>query len=254
MSDIADTPSPHDPAAANASPGVRPEGVAPAGRPPRTDKRRRGPAPAQRGTPVHPALEQLATLYPALFGAVFRPLKRGIFQELLTAHPEALEREALKAALALHTRSTRYLLAVASGMARHDLAGQPVEAMAPEHVHHALMEVFRRRLGRTPPDQQAALRARVVQDLVRAFEASGLSREAYGELLRGKDETANALLDEALAEAGARHARAEALRRAFTLSGQDIAAFASMYGLDPRDVARTLGRAEAAPATPGITG
>ena len=35
---------------------------------------------------VHPALEQLAALYPHLFGAVFRPLKRGIFQDILAAH------------------------------------------------------------------------------------------------------------------------------------------------------------------------
>ena len=242
MSDLPDTPPPTAPTAGE------PAADAPARRAPRQGGRHRGPAPAKRGAPVHPALEQLATLYPALFGAVFRPLKRGIFQDLLAAHPEAFEREALKTALAQHTRSSRYLGAVASGMARHDLAGQPVEPMAPEHVHHALMEVFKRRLGRTPADQQAALRARVVQDLVRAFEASGLSREAYGERLRGKDEAANTLLDEALAEAAARAAKAEALRRAFTLSGQDIAAFATMYGLDPRDVARTLGRPDT-PAT-----
>ena len=78
-----------------------------------------------------PVLEQLAALHPALFGAQFLPLKRGIFQDLMDAHPEAFEREALKAALSLHTRSTRYLIAVSSGAQRHDLTGQPVEAMAP---------------------------------------------------------------------------------------------------------------------------
>ena len=97
-----------------------------------------GPRAPQR---VHPALEQLAGLYPHLFGAVFRPLKRGIFQDLLAAHPELFEREALKVALGIHTRSTRYLQSVAAGDKRHDLQGQPVEDMAPEHVHHALLEV-----------------------------------------------------------------------------------------------------------------
>jgi ProP effector len=101
-------------------------------------------APRQRRT-VHPMLEQLAAWYPHLFGEVFLPLKRGIFQDLLAAHPEQLERAALKEALAQHTRSTRYLTGVAAGLQRHDLQGQAVEAMAPEHVYQALVEVFRRR-------------------------------------------------------------------------------------------------------------
>lgn len=41
----------------------------------------------------------MAGLYPRLFGEVAVPLKPGIFQDLLAAHPQAFEREALKAAL-----------------------------------------------------------------------------------------------------------------------------------------------------------
>jgi hypothetical protein len=106
------------------------------------------PAPSHTPLRTHPALEQLAGLYPHLFGAVFLPLKRGIFQDLLEAHPKLFERDALKVALGIHTRSTRYLQSVAAGEKRHDLAGQPVEDMAPEHVHHALLELFRRRNAR----------------------------------------------------------------------------------------------------------
>ena len=188
---------------------------------------------------VFPVLERLAAWYPALFGAVFQPLKRGIFQDLMAAHPDDLERDSLKAALALHTRSTRYLVAVASGAQRHDLLGQPVEAMAPEHVHHALLEVFRRRQGRSREDLRPKLRKRMLE----AFEASGLSREAYAELVRSRDEAANTLLDEALAESSGRAARAEALLRAFEASGQSVEAFADMYGLDPQSAARTLEQA-----------
>lgn len=189
---------------------------------------------------VMPVLEQLAALYPGLFGAVFLPLKRGIFQDLQDAHPTVFEREALKAALSLHTRSTRYLSAVSTGQQRHDLQGQPVEAMAPEHVHHALLEVFRRRQGRAHAneDLRPKLRARMVQ----AFEASGMSAVDYATLVRSKDDEANALLDEALAEAQARAAKNEALQRAFTSSGKSVDAFADMYGLDPQAVARMLKR------------
>ncbi len=209
-----------------------------------TDSTADAPQGARKGknrpskTDVLPVLEQLAALYPALFGAQFLPLKRGIFQDLQDAHPEVFEREALKAALSMHTRSTRYLSAVSTGQQRHDLAGKPVEAMAPEHVHHALLEVFRRRHARSNEDLRPKLRQRMVQ----AFEASGLSAVDYATLVRSKDDEANALLDEALAEAQARSAKNEALQRAYASSGKSVDAFADMYGLDPQAVARLLGR------------
>ena len=186
-----------------------------------------------------PTLEKLAQLYPVLFGAVFLPLKRGIFQDLLSAHPEQFERDALKAALSVHTRSTRYLNAVASGLARHDLQGAAVEPMAPEHVYQSLLEVFRRRQAKASEDLSAKLRQRIVQ----AFVASDLSREAYTELVQSKDELANATLEQAMAEAAELDAKAEATRRAFEASGQTVDAFADMYGLHPKAVADALSRA-----------
>jgi ProP effector len=200
-------------------------------------RKKRGPV---RMADVQPVLEQLAALHPPLFGAVFRPLKRGIYQDLLDAHPGVFEAAALKDALAFHTRSTRYLTSVASGQPRHDLQGEVVEPMAPEHVHHALLEVFRRREARGGEDLKAKLRDRIVQ----AFEASGLAREDYDALVRGRDEAANAVLDEALALAAERRAKDEALLRAFEASGgATVEQFAGMYGLDPRAAAKSLERA-----------
>lgn len=213
---------------------AKPRRAGPAQRSPDAAK----PAEARQPRGHHPLLDQLAAFYPHLFGEVFLPLKRGIFQDLLAAHPEVFEREALKAALAFHTRSTRYLSAVAAGQQRHDLQGQAVEAMAPEHVHHALLEVFRRRQGRSHEDLGPKLRERIVQ----AFEASGLSRADYAALVHSRDEAANAVLDEALAEAAARAARDEALLQAFEASKQTVEAFADMYGMDPRAAALTLER------------
>lgn len=197
-------------------------------------------APKRPAKPdVFPVLDKMAALYPQLFGAVFLPLKRGIFQDLLEAHPDAFERDSLKAALSMHTRSTRYLTAVAAGEQRHDLQGQPVEAMAPEHVHHALLEVFRRRQMRGKED----LRPKLIARIVVAFEASGLTPLAYAELVRSRDEGANAVLDEAMAEAEARAAKTEALLQAFKASGKPVDEFADMYGMDPRAVSRMLARA-----------
>lgn len=200
-------------------------------------QRTTGAAPARH----HPLLDQLATLCPALFGETLRPLKRGIFEDLLAAHPEVLERDALKTALGLHARSTRYLTVVASGQPRHDLSGQPVEALTPEQVHHALIEVFRRRGARSREDLRPKLRQRIAQ----AFEASGLSSEAYVEQMNGRDEEVNQLTRDAVAESSQRTAREDALLRAFDASGKPLNEFAEMYGLHVLDANRTLERARA---------
>lgn len=213
-----------------------------------------GAAPARAPRAIPPALETLAGLYPHLFGAVFRPLKRGIFQDLLAAHPDAFEKEELKVALGVHTRSTRYLQSVAAGDKRHNLQGEVVEDMAPEHVHQALLEVYRRRKGRGTDDLLPKLRNRMIV----AFEASGLSREDYTALVAGRDEAANTILEEAFAQWAERNAKDEALLRAFEASGSTPEQFADMYGMDQRAVGQMLARGRklrepvVAPAEPAV--
>ena len=183
-------------------------------------------------------LERLFQLHPKMFGARFLPLKLGAFQDILALHPDEFKREDLKIALGLHARSTRYLEAVASGHQRHDLHGEPVEPVAPEHVHHAILEVFRRRQARTQDDLRPQLKARLID----AIEASALSREDYTMMAaRMQDDVANAVLDEAFAEIGIRTAKREALRSAFESSGKSVEEFAEMYGMAPKEVRRALG-------------
>jgi len=196
----------------------------------------------QRARKVHPALEKLFELYPNMFGARFLPLKLGVFQDLLEKHPDDFKKDDLKVALGLHARSTRYLEAVAAGLARHDLDGNVVEPVAPEHVHHAILELHRRRAQRSGED----LRPQLVARIARAVEASGLDREAYAVLVRSRDEETNAVLDEALAELARQAAKREALLRAFEASGRSSEhEFAEMYGMDADEVGRTLARARA---------
>lgn len=186
--------------------------------------------------PVHPLLHKLFELYPRLFGARFLPLKVGIFEDLVAAHPEALPAADLKVALGLHTRSTRYIEAVASGLPRHDLQGKPVQPAAPEHVHHAILELYKRRSGKAP--EQA--RQRAVAQLAAAIEASGLSREDYRERFTSPDDDVHAMMEEALSVVAQKGARREALRNAFKASGKNAAEFAEMYGLDPKEAKRLL--------------
>ncbi|RZM00372.1 MAG: hypothetical protein EOP73_16650 [Variovorax sp.] len=188
---------------------------------------------------VHPVLERLFALYPKMFGARFLPLKLGVYQDLLERHGDEFKTEDLKLALGLHARSTRYLDAVAAGHQRHNLEAEPVEPVAPEHVHHAILETFRRRQGRTKDDLGEQLRERIIA----AIESSGIGREAYAERVRARDPHSNAALDDALAELGRQAAKREALLRAFEASGKSEAEFADMYGMAPKEVSRTLQRA-----------
>jgi sRNA-binding protein len=200
------------------------------------------PAPRGQGAgrkaprPVHPLLQKLFELYPRLFGARFLPLKIGVFQDLVAAQPDALPAAELKVALGLHTRSTRYIEAVASGLPRHDLQATPVEPVAPEHVHHAILELYKRRSGRAP--EQA--RQHAIAQLVAAIEASGMSREDYRERFTSPDDNVHSMLEDALSVVAQKGARREALQNAFKASGKTVADFAEMYGLDPKEAERLL--------------
>lgn len=209
-------------------------------RPPRKKKPAPGARPAR---PLHPLLHQLWELHPRVFGPRPRPLKLGVFEDLMARHPGAFEKDALKQALGQHVRSTRYLVAVAEGEPRCDLDGQPVEPVAPEHVQHAVVEVMRRRQGKDAAQARTWARGRFVL----AIESSGLDREAFLARVRTQDEALLALIDEAFAEVAAQAARREALVRAYRASGQtDVEAFADMYGLDAALVRDALARAPAA--------
>ena len=186
---------------------------------------------------MHPLLHKLFELYPRLFGARFLPLKLGVFEDLLAAHPEALPAADLKVAIGLHARSTRYIEAVASGLPRHDLQARPVEPVAPEHVHHAILELYRRRNGKAPE----RARQQAVDQLAAAIEASGMNREEYRERFTSHDDNVQSMLEEALAAVAQKRARREALQNAFKASGKPVAEFAEMYGLDPKEAKKLLG-------------
>ena len=188
--------------------------------------------PVDRSKNIQPVLQKLFELYPALFGAEFFPLQLGVFQELLSRHPQDFERASLKAALGFHTRSTRYLQCVASGKERRDLDGATVGAVAPEHVSLSLLELFKRRQPRSKDD----LRPKLRREIAAVYAQSGLSRQDYLAKIHTHDEQINTLLTEALDGYEEFLAKQEALCRAFEASGQSVEAFAEMYGMNPRDV------------------
>ncbi|MDI1245059.1 MAG: ProQ/FINO family protein [Rhodoferax sp.] len=194
------------------------------------------PKSKNRFASVQPVLEKLFELYPQLFGERFLPLKLGIFQELLAAHPEVFKREALKAALGVHTRSTRYLQSVAAGQKRHDLQGIPVDDVAPEHIFLSIVELFQRRQARSTEDLQPKLR----KQLLTAFDQSGLTRQDYLARIGTPVEAIQAVLDEVLSEVELQRARRAALKKAFEASGQTVDVFADALGMRVSDVQTAL--------------
>ena len=190
---------------------------------------------------VQPVLQKLFELYPHLFGKAFLPLKLGTYQDLMAAHPEEFKKDSLKAALGFHARSTRYLQCVADGNKRHDLQGNAVEDVSPEHIYLALLELFRRRvISNAKARTKLNLRPIFRKQLIAAFVASGLSRQDYQLRVQNADVDATTLLEEALAEHDAKQAKQTALKRAFEGSGKKTAEFAEMYGLDLADVEKML--------------
>jgi ProP effector len=201
--------------------------------------------PAKPKIDIQPVLQKLFELYPHLFGSQFLPLKLGTYQDLMAAHPEDFKKDSLKAALGFHARSTRYLQCVADGNKRHDLQGNVVEDVSPEHVYLALLELFRRRDSlnqRSNSKTKTKLNLRPIfrKQLIAAYIASGLSRQDYQLRVQNADLQATALLEEALAEHDAQQAKQTALKRAFEGSGKKAAEFAEMYGLDLADVEKML--------------
>ena len=72
-----------------------------------------------------------------------------------------------------------------------------------------------------------------------------MTREAYLDVVKVKDEATQALLDSALAEVAEQDAKAEAVQRAYVASGSgDVRAFADMYGMHAHTVMRQLHRAQ----------
>lgn len=176
---------------------------------------------------AQPVLEKLFALYPRLFGQRFLPLKLGVFQDLMAAHPDVFRRDDLKLALGVHTRSTRYLQAVAAGLPRHDLQGQVVEPVAPEHMFQSIVEVFTRRQARTSED----LLPKLQRQLAQAYEKSGLTRADYLTRIGTLSDVVNAVLDEAMAQVDLTRARRTALVKSFQASGKTVAEFADSLGI-----------------------
>ena len=110
-------------------------------------------------------LKRLQEQFPVL--AQCSPLAIGIDAEILAALPET-DRKQLRAALRIHTGSTRYLKSSERGEQRFNLSGEAVAPLSQEHRERAatmLKERFQRRKEEEKARQQAAADSKRAQRL-----------------------------------------------------------------------------------------
>lgn len=149
--------------------------------------------PAATGTPVlSPAecAQQLAALFPALFGKRARPLKLRIQADIQARAPGVFTKAVLSAFLRRYTGSTSYLQSLAHSTERFDLDGNPAGELSEEHREQARQEVQRRRALREERFALEREAARAAQEKEReAQRADEEGRRERARLLRDFETT-----------------------------------------------------------------
>ncbi|WP_409158256.1 RNA chaperone ProQ [Pectobacterium sp. B2J-2] len=100
-----------------------------------------------------------------------RPLKIGIFQDLVERVPESdnVSKTQLRSALRLYTSSWRYLYGVKLGAQRVDLDGNPCGELEQQHVDHARTQL---------EEAKARVQAQRAEQRAKKREAAGESADA----------------------------------------------------------------------------
>lgn len=157
--------------------------------------------------------EALKQRFPGLFGGAPKPLKLRIQADIQAAAPGVFTKAALSAFLRRHTGRHAYLVALARGGPRFGLDGEPAGEVSDEHRQAAAEELERRRAVREAREQELEQQRRERAELLRAFEATTLSRANFCALKGVPPGSLDALLDLARREAAERRAAANDPRR-----------------------------------------
>lgn len=143
----------------------------------------------------------LRELFPALFAGAPKPVKLRIQTDIETRVPGRFSRQALTAFLRRHTATTAYLAAIVRSSHRFDLDGAPVAELSAEHkaAAQAALTARKEKLKARDAEIEAARRWRA--ELLRAWQATPLSRANFCALRGVADSALDALLDQAKTEA-----------------------------------------------------
>ena len=146
-------------------------------------------------------MQQLKSLFPALFAGAVKPLKLRIQVDIQERAPGVFTKQALSAFFRRHTGSTSYLIAVSKSANRFDLDGQPAGELSAEHRQMALDELARRRANNDSRRELEEQQRRNRAGLLRDFETTTLTRANFCALKGVAVEELDGLLEIARGEA-----------------------------------------------------
>jgi sRNA-binding protein len=161
-------------------------------------------------TPAQPApspesaaavIQQLKTLFPALFTGGAKPLKLRIQADIQERAPGQFTKQQLSAALRRLTGSTAYLIALSKASHRFDLDGQQAGELADEHKQAAITELARRRQLQQERQEQEQAQRRQRAGLMRDYQRTTLTRANFCALKGIAETDLDALLAQAAQEA-----------------------------------------------------
>lgn len=175
---------------------------------------------------------KLRAQFPAVFGPIPKPLRVGIYNDILGNLGTTDATKALRGFLALHTRSRTYLETVARGGARYALDGTVDGEVAPHEIVDA-----NSKLKKLDDDVQAyALRAQFLKVVI----ASGKSLAEYAKANGMELDKATSDYDRASYEREVRRNERRKIVKAYMASGASLDDFATQRGISAVKLQRMI--------------
>lgn len=166
----------------------------------------------------------LARLFPAVFGEkVWKPLKIGIYQDILEILGREIHTGSVRLVLRHHTAQPDYLRALAAGGPRFGLDGSPDGEVSVKAQTAAAMAL--------ESSKQRSLDVQQRSLLLKAFEATGLSLQAYAIREGISHAKLQSDVHRALHERQARHEKRALLAKQFEASGMSADEYAAKRGI-----------------------
>lgn len=181
--------------------------------------------------------QSICQLYPEVFGSHIRPLKIGIANDLMAAHP-ALPKKLMHTILGGHTRRVAYIAALAAGGPRYALDGTPSGEVTEQERSDARARL--KTIRESKQENQLAEKAR--SQILKDYEANTLSFAEFAEHRGMSHDQLTSDPDKARHERARRHAARLKLVESYKSSGLDIETFAAKSGKSVAQVTRAINK------------
>lgn len=190
---------------------------------------------------------QIIIAHPAVFSRPCRPLRIGVFDDLMRAHEGQISKKEISAMMAIHTSTLRYLIKVAAGGPRYALDGSEdgvVTEIEQEGARERIREYAARR-------HASGMAIKQRSSTLKAFEASGLGRNEYAQKVGISINEMCSVLDKAVVEREERRKKRLRIVENLERSGLSPEDFASREKISVPQLNRIIGKVAALRAAAG---